>query len=130
MRVENVVKKMETFMKAITLLLIIGIITSADQVQNSQSPQASRKDGGFDYATQIGILVLNEVDILQPPNAKALWRGIPGLPPGRFSVLRKRILACSPKGLPVPSALFFSRHFYLDGSQARISSSDRSSSPA
>ena len=60
MRVENVVKKLETFMKAITLLLIIGILASADQVQNSQSPQASRKDGGFDYATQIGILVLNE----------------------------------------------------------------------
>jgi hypothetical protein len=60
MRVENVVKKLETFMKAITLLLIIGILTSADQVQNSQSPQARRKDGGFDYAAQIGILVLNE----------------------------------------------------------------------
>src|SRR5262245_2521103 len=74
--------------------------------------------------------MIHDFDILPPPNAKALWRGIPGLPPGRFSVLRKRILACSPKGLPVPSALFFSPHFYLDGSQARISSSDRFASPA
>jgi hypothetical protein len=60
MGVENVVKRLETFMKAITLLLAIGILASADQVQNSQSLQASRKDGGFDYATQIGILVLSE----------------------------------------------------------------------
>jgi hypothetical protein len=60
MRIENVVKKVETFMKAIALLLIMGVLASADQVQNSLPPQASPKVGGFDYATQIGILILNE----------------------------------------------------------------------
>jgi len=30
------------------------------------------------------------VDILPPPNATALWRGIPGLAPGRFSVHREK----------------------------------------
>src|SRR5262245_10343028 len=49
------------------------------------------------------------VDILPPPNATALWRGIPGLPPGRLSVLRRRLLACSPKGLPAPFVRFVSR---------------------
>jgi hypothetical protein len=73
---------------------------------------------------------IEEVDILPPPNGTALWRGIPGLPPGRFKVHRKRILACSPKGLPSPSVLFFLRHSDLDVSPARISSIHRSSSPA
>src|SRR5262245_11637084 len=49
------------------------------------------------------------LDILPPPNATALWRGIPGLPPGRLSVLRRRLLACSPKGLPAPFVRFVSR---------------------
>src|SRR5215475_7579389 len=69
---------------------------------------------------------LQLIDILPPPNATALWRGIPGLPPGRFSVLRKRLLPCSPMGLPAPSVLFASRHFDPGGSPTRISSNDRS----
>ena len=40
-------------MKAIVLLLITGILASADQSKTSQS---SRKDSQFDYATQIGIV--------------------------------------------------------------------------
>jgi hypothetical protein len=47
-------------MKSVTLLLIIGILTTAYQGKTSQSPQESGKGGGFDYATQIGILVQSE----------------------------------------------------------------------
>jgi hypothetical protein len=70
-----------------------------------------------------------EFDILPPPNAVALWRGIPGLPPGRFKVHRKRLLACSPKELPAPSVLFFSRHSDPGGSPTGIPNTDRFSSP-
>jgi hypothetical protein len=44
-------------MKAIALLLIIGILASADQGKTSQSV---RKVSQFDYATQIGIVFPNE----------------------------------------------------------------------
>jgi hypothetical protein len=60
MGVEIAVMKLETFMKAIALLLIIGILASADQSKTSQSPRTGRKDGRFDYATQIGIVDRND----------------------------------------------------------------------
>jgi hypothetical protein len=44
-------------MKDIALLLIIGILASADQSKTSQS---GRKDSSFDYATQIGIVFWDE----------------------------------------------------------------------
>jgi hypothetical protein len=44
-------------MKAIALLLITGILVSADQGKTSQS---GRKDSQFDYETQIGIVFWNE----------------------------------------------------------------------
>jgi hypothetical protein len=47
-------------MKAIILLLAIGILTIPDQGKNPQSPQASRSDSRFDYATQIGIALRSE----------------------------------------------------------------------
>jgi hypothetical protein len=60
MGVENIGKKLKTFMKAITLLLIIGVLASADQSKTSQSPRTGRKDGRFDYAIQIGIVDQND----------------------------------------------------------------------
>jgi hypothetical protein len=60
MGVENVEKKLETFMKAIALLLIIGVLASADQSKTSQPPRTGSKDGRFDYATQIGIVDWND----------------------------------------------------------------------
>jgi hypothetical protein len=60
MGVENAIKKLRKFMKAITLLLIIGVLASADQSKPSQSPKTGRKDGRFDYATQIGIVDRND----------------------------------------------------------------------
>jgi hypothetical protein len=44
-------------MKCIALLFITGFLLAADQ---AKTPQSSRKDVRFDYATQIGIVVRNE----------------------------------------------------------------------
>jgi hypothetical protein len=44
-------------MKAFALLVIVGILTSADQGKISKPTRAG---GGFDYATQIGIVLLND----------------------------------------------------------------------
>src|SRR5262245_58112137 len=71
-----------------------------------------------------------ELDILPPPNAIALWRGIPGLPPGRFSVLRRRLLTRSPMGLSAPSVQFVWLHCGLGVRLGRIASNDRCASLA
>ncbi|HKQ76434.1 MAG TPA: hypothetical protein VJ810_22255 [Blastocatellia bacterium] len=97
-------------MKAITLLLIMWILASADRVQNSQSPQASRKDQGFDYTTQIGILVLNEdkqhrLEIKNPnlaPNEKVVIVDVDY--DGRQTIKRAEIVekvsgVCSERGV-------------------------------
>jgi hypothetical protein len=49
------------------------------------------------------------LDILPPPNANALRRGIPGLSPGRFSVHREKQPPLSLKGLPGPDGGRYSR---------------------
>jgi hypothetical protein len=104
------------------------LIDSTDRRPERQHGEVS--GSGDRYPGAAHLQLEYKIDILPPPNAVALWRGIPSLPPGRFKVLRKRLLACSPKELPAPSVLFFWRHSDPYVSPACIPSNDRFASQA